>query len=59
MTSSLPCWWMKTKDLLLASFARPPEVLHSSIVIGVSEIATKTLNFTNKIINLYVEGGLT
>ena len=36
MTSSPPCWWTKTKDLSLASFVRPPEVIHFSIVIGVS-----------------------
>ena len=36
MTSLPPCWWTKTKDLSLASFARPPEVVNFSIVIGVS-----------------------
>ena len=30
-----PCWWTKTKDLALASFVRPPEVVHFSVVIGV------------------------
>ena len=35
MTSSPPCWWTKTKDLSLASFVRPPEVVHFSIVTGV------------------------
>ena len=36
VTSSLPCWWTKTKDLLLASFVRPAEVALFFIVIGVS-----------------------
>ena len=35
MTSLPPCWWTKTKDLSLASFVRPPEVVHFTIVIGV------------------------
>ena len=34
VTSSPPCWWTKTKDLSLASFVRPPDVKHFSIVIG-------------------------
>ena len=34
--SSPPCWWTKTKDLSLACFVRPPEVVHFTIVIGVS-----------------------
>ena len=33
--SSPPFWWTKTKDLSLASFVRPPEVIHFSIVVGV------------------------
>ena len=36
MTSSSPCWWTKTKDLSLASFVRPPEVVNLFIVIGFS-----------------------
>ena len=36
VTSSLPCWWTKTKDFSLASFVRPQEVVRFSIVIGVS-----------------------
>ena len=36
VTSSPPCWWTKTKDLSLASFVRPPEIVHYSIVICVS-----------------------
>ena len=36
MTSSPPCWLTKTKYLSLASFIRPPEVVHFSIVIGFS-----------------------
>ena len=35
MTSSPPYSWTKTKDLSLAFFVRPPDVLHFSIVIGV------------------------
>ena len=35
MTSSPPCWRTKTKDLSLASFVRPPEVVHFSVVISV------------------------
>ena len=31
---SPPCWWAKTKDLSLASFVRPPEVVLFFIVIG-------------------------
>ena len=42
MTSSPPCWWMKTKDLSVASFGRPLEVVHFSIVIGVSGDWLKT-----------------
>ena len=42
MTSSPPCWWTKTKDLSLASFVRPPEVVRFSIVIGVSRDWLKT-----------------
>ena len=33
MTSSPPRWWAKTKDLSLASFVRPPEVIHFSILL--------------------------
>ena len=36
MTSSPPCWWTKTKDLPLASFVRPPEIVHFSISVIVS-----------------------
>ena len=42
VTSSPPCWWTKTKDLSLASFVRPPEVVRFSIVIGVSRDWLKT-----------------
>ena len=42
MTSLPPCWWTKTKDLSLASFVRPPEVVRFSIVIGVSRGWLKT-----------------
>ena len=42
MTSSPPCRWTKTKDLSFASFVRPPEVVHFSIVIGVSRGWLKT-----------------
>ena len=42
VTSSPPCWWTKTKDLSLASFAGPPEVVHFSIVIGVPRGWLKT-----------------
>ena len=42
MTPWPPCWWTKTKDLSLASFVRPPEVVHFSIVIGVSRSLLKT-----------------
>ena len=42
MTSSPPCWWTKTKDLSLASFVRPPKVVHFSNVIGVSRGWLKT-----------------
>ena len=36
VTSSPPCRRTKTKDLSLASFVGPPEVVHFSVVIGVS-----------------------
>ena len=42
VTSSQPCWWTKTKDLSLASFAHPPEVIHFSVVIGVPRGWLKT-----------------
>ena len=42
VTSSPPCWWTKTKDLSLASFVRPPEVVHFSIAIGVCRGWLKT-----------------
>ena len=42
MTSSPPCWWTTTKDFSLASFVRPPEVVHFFIVIGVSRGWLKT-----------------
>ena len=32
MTRSPPCCWTKTKDLSLASLARPLEVVHFSII---------------------------
>ena len=35
MTSSPPCWWTKTKDLSLAPFVRPPEIVHCCIVIRI------------------------
>ena len=50
MTSSPPYWWTKTKDLSLASFLRPPEVVHFSIVIGVSRGWLKT-SYGRKIIS--------
>ena len=42
VTSSPPCWWTKTKDLSLASFVRPPEVVHFPVVLGVSRGWLKT-----------------
>ena len=42
MTSSGPCWWKKTKDLSLASFARPPAIVHCTIVICVSRDELQT-----------------
>ena len=42
MRSSPPCWWTKAEDLSLASFVRPPEVVHFSIVMGVSRGWLKT-----------------
>ena len=42
VTSLPPCWWTKTKDLSLASFVRPPEVVHFPIVIGVPRGWLKT-----------------
>ena len=42
MTSTAPCWWTKTKDLSLAPFVRPLEVVHFSIVIGISRGWLKT-----------------
>ena len=42
VTSSPLCWWTKTKDLSLAPFVCPPEVVHFSIVIGVSRCWLKT-----------------
>ena len=33
VTSSPPCWWMKTKDLSFAPFVRPPAIVHYIIVI--------------------------
>ena len=41
MTSS-PCWWTKTKGLSLPFFVRPPEVVHFSTVIGVSQRLIET-----------------
>ena len=49
MTSSPPFWWTKTKDLLLASFVRPPEVVHFSIVIGVARGWLKTSDSTSQL----------
>ena len=67
VTSSRPCWWTKTKDLSLASFVRPPEVVHFSIVIGVprgcqgrSEFAycsTNTVAFESQLIVVWNDGG--
>ena len=28
VTSSLPCWWTKTKDLSLSPFVRLPAIIH-------------------------------
>ena len=36
VNSSPPCWWTKTIDISLASFVRPPAIVHFTIVIGVS-----------------------
>ena len=33
MVSSPPCWWTKTKDLLLARFVRPPAIIHCRTVV--------------------------
>ena len=52
MTSSPPCWWTKTKDLSLASFVRPPEVVDFSIVIGVSGGWLKTSYTGNSFLKL-------
>ena len=49
MTSSPPCWWTKTKDLSLASFVRPPEVVHFSIAIGVPRGWLKTSYWERRI----------
>ena len=43
VTSSPPCWRTKTKDLSLAPFARPPEIVHCIIVIGVSSDWLQTM----------------
>ena len=50
MTSSPPSWWTKIKDFSLASFVRPPEVVHFSIVIGVPRGWLKTSYIKNTII---------
>ena len=42
MTSSPSCWWTKTKDLSFASSVCPPEVVHFSMVIGISRGRLKT-----------------
>ena len=42
MTSSLLCWWTKTKDLSLAPFVRPPAIGHCIIVICVSRDKLQT-----------------
>ena len=47
VTSSPPCWWTKTKAHLLESSVRPPEVVHFSIVIGVSRGWLKTSYLKN------------
>ena len=36
VTSSPPCWWKKTKDLLLATFVGPPAIVHYIICYSVS-----------------------
>ena len=36
VTSSPPWWWTKTINISLASFVRPPAIVHFTIVIGVS-----------------------
>ena len=43
VTSATPCWWTKTKDLLLDSFVRPPATVHCSIVIYVSVDSLQTV----------------
>ena len=48
MTFLPPCWWTKTKDRSVASFVRPLEVLHFSIVIGVPRGWLKTSYLQNK-----------
>ena len=42
VTSSSPYWWTKTKHLSFASFARPPEIVYFTSVIGVSRGWLKT-----------------
>ena len=36
MTSSLSCWWTKTKEPSLAPFVHPPAIVHYNIIICVS-----------------------
>ena len=42
MTSLPLCWWTRTKDISLASFVRPLEVVFFFIDIGVSRDWLKT-----------------
>ena len=42
VTSSPSCWWIKTIDLSLDIFVRPPAIVHFTIVIGVSRDWLKT-----------------
>ena len=57
MTSSPPCWWTKTKDLSLASFVLPPEVVHFSFVIGVPENWLKTSYIDRDVDGCLLENG--
>ena len=42
--SSPPCWSTKTKDLALASFVGPPEVVLFFIVISMQPLAKEALH---------------
>ena len=53
MTSLRPCWWTKTKDLSLAPFVCPPEVVHFSIVIDVPRGWLKTSYNTYPLVYLF------